>query len=75
VDGGVVEERELARLHVDLDDADVPGVADERVEDAEVGAVVGWVGRERVVVRRLGGEPAVGRLSLGRLRGGCATGE
>jgi hypothetical protein len=53
----------------------VPGVADERVEDAEVGAVVGWVGRERVVVRRLGGEPAVGRLSLGRLRGGCATGE
>jgi hypothetical protein len=41
VDGGVVEERELARLHVDLDDADVPGVADERVEDAEGGAVVG----------------------------------
>jgi hypothetical protein len=50
VDGGVVEERELARLHVDLDDADVPGVPDERVEDAEVGAVVGGDGRERVVV-------------------------
>ena len=40
VDGGVVQERELARLDVDLDDGDVPGVADERIEDAEVGAVV-----------------------------------
>ena len=37
----------------------MPGVADERVEDAEVGAVVVGQRRERMVVRRLRREAAL----------------
>jgi hypothetical protein len=70
MDGGVVEERELARLHVDLDDADVPGMTDEGVEDPEIRAVVRRHRRERVVVGRVGGEAAVERLRLCRFGGG-----
>ena len=50
-------------LDVDLDHGDVPGVADERIEDAEVGAIGVRQRRQRVVVGRLRREPArhVGR--------------
>ena len=58
VDRRVAQERHLARLDVDLDDGDVPGVADERVEDPEVGAIVVRQRRQRVVVGRLRREPA-----------------
>src|SRR6202011_6199857 len=63
VDCGVAQEGDLAGLHVDFDDGDVPGVADERVEDAEVGAVGGRYRRQWVVVGGLRGEAA---LEIGR---------
>ena len=63
VHGGVAQELELPGLGIDLDHGDVPGVADERVEDAEVGAIVARQRRQRVVVGRLRGEAA---LHVGR---------
>ena len=50
VDRHVVEEVDLSGLYIHLDHRDVTHVADDRVEDAEVGTILRRHGRDRMVV-------------------------